>query len=545
MDQRRRVSWRWWAAALAGYAGAPALAQLSPSQVLVVYDSRVAASRDVAEYYAGSAAVPGGAGNLSGVRRGVRVLDLATTGAAATGVPDLTQAQFAARIRDPIRSHLLATRLAGQVRCLVMTKGLPHRVDDTNNPGVGDNPANAVTEFVSNSDSTYASVDSELTLLWQDLAAGEAGGPSDSKADGMILNPYWKSSLPIGMYSTSNIRGAKTFTAIATPGPLWSTSSALAFPARLTPGDMYLVARLDGNSVADVRGMIDRAQGVVANVNGVSLLFDEDPQQFDNTNGPFPAIHAGNDFEQSRDLLAADGRFALVGSATIPGIGVNYNGAGGADNFYVGPRLAWGAGQGILVTTPVLYVASYGSNHQGVPTLAAGGSGGTAYATSYTLAPGAIFNTYESYNGRALNGLGQNVFAPQQQAADFIGAGGTFALGQVYEPFAEAIPDNLYVAQNFVVGGLSWAEAAWSAIPILSWQHVVLGDPLARMSRSVEDVNGDGRVTIDDLVAWEGLAPSAPARDLNRSGTGDATDRAMLIRMLRAQERADLVGGRT
>jgi hypothetical protein len=57
------------AALLAGLSGGPALAQLQPSEVLVVYDSRIQVSganvsREVAEHYAGSALVPGGADSL-------------------------------------------------------------------------------------------------------------------------------------------------------------------------------------------------------------------------------------------------------------------------------------------------------------------------------------------------------------------------------------------------------------------------------------------------------------------------------------------------
>ncbi|MFZ4572889.1 MAG: hypothetical protein ACOYN0_00745, partial [Phycisphaerales bacterium] len=92
---------------------------LREEEVLVVYDSRIPDSRDVAEYYAGSAVVPGGAGGLRGARAGVRVFDLATSGAAVTTPGNITPANFVSRIRNPLRSHLTATGLATQVRCLV------------------------------------------------------------------------------------------------------------------------------------------------------------------------------------------------------------------------------------------------------------------------------------------------------------------------------------------------------------------------------------------------------------------------------------------
>ena len=43
--------------------------------------------------------------------------------------------------------------------------------------------------------------------------------------------------------------------------------------------------------------------------------------------------------------------------------------------------------------------------------------------------------------------------------------------------FSFAVADNEILLDNFLNRGLTWAEAAWSAIPVLSWQHVVLGDP--------------------------------------------------------------------
>jgi hypothetical protein len=191
-----------------------------------------------------------------------------------------------------------------------------------------------------------------------------------------------------------------------------------------------------------------------------------------------------------------------------------------------------------------LLVASYGSNHNGVPTLAAGGSSGTVYATSYTYAPGAIFNTIESFNGRDFGGLGQLAFAPQQQAADFLAAGGTFALTNVWEPLADTVPDNLPMVQQFILGNVSFAEAAWMATPALSWMQMPVGDPLARMTRSNENFNGDMRVTMDDLYAWEALPANAVAKDVNRSGTADTTDRALVAASARAAERVNIMSRR-
>lgn len=515
-------------------------AQLTPSQVLVVYDSRIPDSRDVAEYYAGSANVPGGAGNFPGTRPGVRVVDLSTLGAAVTVPGNIDPVSFKARLRDPLRQHLLASGLGGSIRCLVLTKGLPHRIVDHDNVFIGDNPGNTINEATVERDYSAASVDSELTLLWQDLDAGEAGGNADSKADGLILNPYWRSAQGFAHYNRGFTRVPKAFGVGGTAGPVWVTSSG-ALTGRLFSGDMLLVSRLDGTSVPNVRSMLDRALNIVADVNQVALLLDEDPQQFDNQSGTITGIHAGNDYELTRDLLQADDRYATTTTPQSPGPGVNYNGAAGGGNFYVGPLLSWEAGVAI-VNQPVLLLASYGANHQLLPA-SNGTSAATIYATSFIYAPGAIFNTIESYNGRDFGGLGQNGVL-QQQASSFLASGGTFAIGNVWEPFANSVPDNLFLAQNFLLGGLTWGEAAWTSIPTLSWMQVAVGDPLARLNRSSEDLTSDGKVDLEDLYRWENLPFGTPAKDLNRNGVGDTADRNLIAKTLRQGERASLIGGR-
>ncbi|NUQ68571.1 MAG: hypothetical protein HUU18_09865 [Phycisphaerales bacterium] len=517
-------------------------AQLREADVLVVYDSRVPDSLSVAEYYAGSAKVPGGAGNQPGKRPGVRVFNLASSGAPVAAPGNISWTDFVARLRDPIRAHLNATNTVTQVRCLVTTKGLPHRLLDTDFPAAGDNPGNFIGEL-NLEDATCASVDAELALLWQDLIAGENGNAADSKADGLIINPYWRSALPITAFSNASIQTPKTFT-YAAFGPLWSLGGSGA--TRLTAGDMLLVARLDAPSVADVRAMIDRAWNIYANVDTAALLLDESDSnaiadgagndELDNNNGAWAALRAADDYETTRDQIAADGRW-------LPAM-VRYNALAGVGQFFVGPNLAFAGGHGILVTNPVLLVGTYGANHNGVPALAAGGSSNTTYALSYNLAPGAIFNTIESYNGRDFAGLGQNPWVQQQQLSAFLAAGGTLGIGNVWEPLADSVPDNQYLVSNFLLGNLAWGEAAWTSIPALSWMQMVVGDPLARVTRSSEDINADLRLSIDDLYAWEQLGPTAPRKDVNRSGTADATDRAHVIRSLRAHERDDLMNRR-
>ena len=60
----------------------------------------------------------------------------------------------------------------------------------------GEGPGQFLPELTGN-DCTSASVESELALLWQDLTAGEAGNANDSRADGVIFNPYTRNTRSI------------------------------------------------------------------------------------------------------------------------------------------------------------------------------------------------------------------------------------------------------------------------------------------------------------------------------------------------------------
>lgn len=510
-----------------------------PQDVLVVYDSSNFESLTIAEYYAGSAVVPDGFGFMAGARPGVHVLDLRSV----PGVPvihpgTITYTEFVAIFRTPIRDFLISRKLDKSVRCIVLTMGLPHRVQDINFGNAGDDPSQQQTNFLNNN-ATSCSVDSELTCLWQDLNTGERGGGGDSKADGTVLNPYWRATASITTFATNNNRAAKTWYTRSNTGPTWGPSTAAGSPIpKFLAGDMMLVARLDGHTVQDVAFMIDRAHDIYLDVDTAAMVFDESLSLPDGTSGSDldnqgeTLINDGNDYEKTATWLAStDKRWnpALARLDTL----------GGRAGMVVGPRINY-FGQGTLETRPVVLLASYGANaasNDGLPSSPDGTSSKTTYCRSFNLANGAIMNSIESYNGRDFGGLGQNPSVPQGQIADFLSAGGTFGVGYVWEPFTWYLVDNYGLVTNFLLGNLTWGEAAWTAIPVLSWQHVVLGDPLARVIRSSEDVNRDGTVDIEDLYAWE---QGRGHRDINRSGAADATDRNILLNVLRFGERDDM-----
>lgn len=450
-----------------------AIASISETQVLVVYNSPAAGATQLKDAYL--AAHPGiPAANVVDLNSAVLVANPA----------DLTYQQFVDHIRTPIRNYL---SLAGAptpqgIIAIVLIRPMPHRIKDSDFPNAGDNGTNSSNE-ANAGDASYASVDAELVLLWQTLETGEAGGTMDSRTDNMIVNPYHKSSAGIDACATcarTNIQTVKTFT---NPfGFYWALGGSGA--TRLTPGDMYLVCRIDGTSQADALALIDRARNLRINKATSWIILDEynvnggandlDDDGLGVPGDPFPA---GDDYEETNALLTGagwnvlyDGTFNFIDSAEM--------------------------------TDPIIAYASYGENHD-IGSNGENPPGSATYINNFRFPRGAIFNTLESDNGRALNGLA-SVFG-LEQVADFIAAGGTFGMGSVWEPFSFTTPDNEFLFVNFLVNGRTWAEAAYSSLPALSWSFIAVGDPLATAQvvndpgTVMGDLNGDGSANGPDI----------------------------------------------
>ncbi len=108
--------------------------------------------------------------------------------------------------------------------------------------------------------------------------------------------------------------------------------------------------------------------------------------------------------------------------------------------------------------------------------------------------PGALVSEYVSTDGRTFTRPPANwnigntwkdpsawfVGSPQSLTADYINEGATGSSGHVYEPFLEYTPhpDQLFPAYFH---GRNLAESYYLAIPALSWQNIVVGDPLCRL----------------------------------------------------------------
>ena len=72
--------------------------------------------------------------------------------------------------------------------------------------------------------------------------------------------------------------------------------------------------------------------------------------------------------------------------------------------------------------------------------------------------------------------------SPQTLTADYIHEGATGASGHVYEPFLGFTPRPDYLFPAYY-SGRNLAESFYLSIPALSWQNIVIGDPLCSLGK--------------------------------------------------------------
>jgi uncharacterized protein (TIGR03790 family) len=72
--------------------------------------------------------------------------------------------------------------------------------------------------------------------------------------------------------------------------------------------------------------------------------------------------------------------------------------------------------------------------------------------------------------------------SPQSLSADYIHEGATGVSGHVDEPYLGFTPRPDYLLPAYYKGR-NLAESYYLSLPALSWQNIVLGDPLCRLEK--------------------------------------------------------------
>ncbi|MBI1791477.1 MAG: TIGR03790 family protein [Acidobacteria bacterium] len=343
----------------------------SPANVLVVVNDTSLVSRRIGEYYVRKRGIP-----LANVCH-LKV-------AAGEQIERLTYEQL---IEAPIAAHLKSHRLEERILYMVTSLGVPLHVK-----GSG-----------TDADTTAASVDSELTLLYARMRGVKF------QLSGMIPNPLFGKRGTVFQHPESPI---------------------------------YLVTRLAGYDFEDVKGIIDRS---LAAVNRGKFVIDLRSSEDDD----------GNRWLRAAASLLPKDRLVLDESSKV-----------------------------LYDQRDVIGFASWGSNDRNRKRRLVG----------FQWLPGAIVNEYVSTNGRTFQRPPDawnittwkdtaHFFAesPQTLSADYIHEGATGCSGHTNEPFLVGCPRPDYVLPAYFQGR-TLAESYYLGIRGLSWQNIVIGDPLCKLA---------------------------------------------------------------
>jgi hypothetical protein len=472
----------------------------------------------------------------------------------------ITREQYNQCIATPVRNYLLDANhpeRITQIKVIITTAGMPYRIEDTNyGDAIYPNGSNPFVVSDHTSEINAASVESELVGLWY----GDYGS-----------NPFGLDNRLVNPYQGYRYSGFDLFERVVpgTKNMVWSVPASFGGPPakmegvlhlfgfgtinrNFNAGDMYLTCRLDGpkkqgqSAVFAVRAMLERAKRASSTSYGINPLqavavFDDVPSgsDFDN-NRVFNLNSSANYWVYEPNVpQPPDAPYPLIKDDYIAGFTamtddpVNYNNinTGLMDSAYdlcvlLDRRSGIRTNQADLDALPVIYpqrqqpqgailVATFGCNgDEGSASnyILKDGPGGEAL---FNLVNGAVFTSLESLNAVTMFSDCNTQPVSQGKLVDFITIGGAGAIGHSFEPLSTAVIDNLYLFYNLLAdddgdgkADLTFVEAAFTAIPFLSWSEVVIGDPLMRIAygqggpawqRLQGDANLDGLVNFKDV----------------------------------------------
>jgi uncharacterized protein (TIGR03790 family) len=118
-------------------------------------------------------------------------------------------------------------------------------------------------------------------------------------------------------------------------------------------------------------------------------------------------------------------------------------------------------------------------------------------------------------------------------AGPLLSRGAAATLGNVYEPYLEFTP-HLNIFNDRLVHGLTFAESAYSSIPVLSWMSVMVGDPLYRPFNSWLQIENSEPSKPDSWTMYHDFAVQNFSNDAAqyRSAAGKAAARTHNCPML-------------
>ncbi len=317
-----------------------------------------------------------------------QVCRIQTSTAETTQTETISREAYVREIETPIARCLDATLPTRRAWYIVLTQGIPLRIQ-----GAG------VKDW---RETEQASVDSEVAALY----LKSRGTPL--KLAGPTRNPFFE----------------QKYAAFSHP----------EFP-------VYLVTRLAGYSFEDAKRAVERCRG--AQNHGVAVL---------DLNGDDDEM--GNDWLRSAAILLPSGRSVLDTTTKV---------LSGIPN--------------------VIAYASWGSNDKARKSRRSG----------LGWRPGAIAGEYVSTSARTFtrppstwtlgswsDSSGWFAGSPQSMILDYVWEGVSGISGATDEPYLSMLP-RPHIFIPAYLGGRNLAESFYVALPVLSWQIMIVGDPLCKL----------------------------------------------------------------
>ncbi len=478
-----------------------------------------------------------------------------SSGLASTANDEIiSRADFNSLIAEPIRNYLTSNNMVNSTKAIITTAGLPYKIEDTNysnivQPAAAGSYSSAQIGYID-----AASVESELAVLFQIDPTSGSPLPTYDR----VVNPYqgYRSGIDCFERDILNRRDDMNWSYLRRMSPSHnppmmegqrgdyneSHLSNVGKKDRLfSAADIYLTCRLDGpkeqgqSAIFAVHDMLERSRRASSteygiNAAGAAVILDDSPGTLnlnnnriynldqgvpylvydpENPNPPDTVnIEQRDDFESGFcQMTGAMAEADTLNSALMPSAhGVNV---------LLDARGTCRTSQSDL---------SFGQAVVGLSTFGRNGDEGDSSnyllnegddsSALFELCYGSVYASFESYNAVTLF---SDIDTSQSLIGDFLEIGGSAALGHAFEPYSDAAIDTEFLFYNLLADNdsdgyadMTFLEAAFSALPYLSWSEVILGDPLMQIAygdggvssscRLLGDINLDGIVTEQDLI---------------------------------------------
>ena len=399
--------------------------QLAPteSEVLVVYNSSYVTdsdvnlmqdSRQIAEYYQTK-------------RPGVTV-----TSFAMPLTEEITWAQYNTLIKAPLETYLTTNNLDDVIKIIVTVKGVPLKImgDEGFHDPWGDPGCEPFCPV------NYASVDAGITLSYQDF-----------KSTTRHTNAYYNTD--------PNLVGDNHFKL--------NYFTTNGFTLR------YLVSRLDGYSLSDVLGMIDRGTDADMSNTGYWVLDSSATMNFSGYASARTKL-----LNLNKNVIFDPYPGSIYITTSVNPI-MGYSSFGYLDNL----------GDGYVSNNPV------NVNH-----------------LDFDLLNGSVMSTWESFNAWGFQNADQHYHG---QIGEWISIGGSGGIGNVYEPYTTSLSREEIWMPSYAMG-YPWVEAAYMSMPKMGYVQTVLGDPLMIVGDNIDPspVSGFSAVGQDSAIQLSWTNPGDP-----------------------------------